>query len=388
MFHSRLTREGWYFLVVLVFIVIGGSMREINLMLVLAGMMVGMLYFNWRAARSMLRRLQVHRRLPSSAHAGDWLVVELDATGANRATAIAVEDPIRPEHAPRSAEVRALAVIPQIVPGEPARAEYRVRLEHRGRYTFGPLRLTTRHPFGLISRYVRRPELGQLLVLPRLGRLTPDWARLAPTPEYGSRRTSGRQGPAEGDFYGLRSWRAGDSRRLIHWRTSARRGGLMVRQFERPRSENLTLLVELWQPISPEPVDDWRVELAIALAATATMDACRRGESQLRIVTAGRELVAGGGRASKSLAQELLKQLALAQAGPDNRREELLDRAGEDDRTNGSTVLITTRPAGQSPTPHDSAKRHGVNAGRLQTQRIVTLVAGSDDFFRYFQLPT
>jgi uncharacterized protein (DUF58 family) len=382
MFHTRLTREGWYFLIVLAFIVVGGSMREINLMLVLAGMMVGMLYFNWRVARSMLRYLEIRRRLPDSAHAGDWFTVELKASSSSRATAIAVEDPIQPLHAARGAEVRALALIPQVLPGESTRTQYRVQLDRRGRYQFGPLRITTRHPFGLISRTVRRPELGQLLVLPRLGRLTPDWARLGPSPEHGSRRTSGRQGQSEGDFYGLRDWRAGDSRRLVHWRTSARRGGLMVRQFERPRSENLTLLVELWQPAAPTADDERRVELAISLAATAALDACRRGESQLRVVTAGREVNASDGRASKTLAREILAHLALAEAGADNRLDDLLDHTSNGERRSGLTVLVSTRPTGQAAGARSSAMTN-----RLRASEVVTLVAGSDEFFRYFQLP-
>ena len=71
-------------------------------MLILAGMMIGMLYFNWRVARSMLRYLEIRRRLPDLAHAGDWFTVELEATSSSRATAIAMEDPIQPLHAARA----------------------------------------------------------------------------------------------------------------------------------------------------------------------------------------------------------------------------------------------------------------------------------------------
>ena len=84
-------------------------------------------------------------------------------------------------------------------------------------------------------RSVRLRRSSRLLVLPRLGRMTNRWAHLAQAIDYGSQQAAGRQRPADGEFYGLRDWQPGDSRRLIHWRTSARRGGLMVRQFEQPR---------------------------------------------------------------------------------------------------------------------------------------------------------
>ena len=36
------------------------------------------------------------------------------------------------------------------------------------------------------------------------------------------------------DLYGVREFRSGDALRRIHWRTSARRGQLVVREFEPP----------------------------------------------------------------------------------------------------------------------------------------------------------
>jgi len=382
MFPTRLTREGWYFSIVLAFIVVAGSMREINLMLILAGMMVGVLYFNWRGARTMLRRLEIYRRLPESIHAGEPLTVELEALSPTRATAVVVYDTVRPHAAARDEEVRPLAVFPQIAPRQTTGGQYRLVLERRGRYDFGPLRISTRYPFGLMERTVRRPLADQFLVLPRLGRLTAEWSRLAQTPDYGSRRAARRQGQTEGDFYGLRDWRAGDSRRLIHWRTSARRGGLMVRQFERPWSVNLTLLLELWQPENPQAADRGRVELAVAMAATVAVDACRRGESQLLVVCGGSKLVVHGGGASKSLGREILAALAVAEASPNDRLAEMFSRSAADAAPGGRTVLVTTRPAA----PRESSRLLMAAAdGATSPERIMTLPAGSDEFFRYFQ---
>src|SRR5437868_14484036 len=90
--RSRLTQEGGYFVVVLALVLARASMKDINLMLAFAGMMVGALYFNWLALRMMFRRLSIRRRLPESIAAGAVAVIELRATGLHRATAVGVDD--------------------------------------------------------------------------------------------------------------------------------------------------------------------------------------------------------------------------------------------------------------------------------------------------------
>ena len=57
---------------------------------------------------------------------------------------------------------------------------------------------------------------------------------------------------APADFYGIRSYRPGDSPRWIHWRTTARVGQPMVREFEEPPQQHLTVILEAWLP---DPAD-------------------------------------------------------------------------------------------------------------------------------------
>src|SRR5215472_5510962 len=90
--RSRLTLEGWCFVVVLALVLVRASMKDINLMLAFAGMMVGALYFNWFALRLMFRRLSIHRRLPESVSVADVAIIELEARCPRRAMAVAVED--------------------------------------------------------------------------------------------------------------------------------------------------------------------------------------------------------------------------------------------------------------------------------------------------------
>ena len=113
------------------------------------------------------------------------------------------------------------------------------------------MRLSTRFPFGLFRYSMNCGTSATLTVLPRLGRLTQSWNALRHESFAGNDRREHRPG-IDGDFYGLRPWQRGDSRRWIHWRTSARAGGVMVRQFEQPHSRDAAIVLDLWQPAAPD----------------------------------------------------------------------------------------------------------------------------------------
>jgi uncharacterized protein (DUF58 family) len=131
---------------------------------------------------------------------------------------------------------------------------------------------------------------------------------------------------------------------LIHWRSSARLGKLVVRQFERPRSRDVAVVLDLWQPEphSPEHVEN--VELAVSFAATVLTDLCRKGGSNiyLGITNSGPECI--GGPASSATLQRLMEQLALIEARTDNSLSALLVATLRQIGTGTEVVLVTTRP--------------------------------------------
>ena len=80
MFSGRritITREGCYYLFVALFISGGAVGGEVNLMMLLAGIMLGPMLLQWRILSVSLRRLDVERRLPDYVSAGDPLRVQL-----------------------------------------------------------------------------------------------------------------------------------------------------------------------------------------------------------------------------------------------------------------------------------------------------------------------
>src|SRR5690606_14888679 len=151
------------------------------------------------------------------------------------------------------------------------------------------------------ERRVVVEDFADLIVYPRLGTLMPQWRQLGMPTETGSRKARPKQGVVEGPFYGQRDWRPGDSRRWIHWRSSARRNELVVRQFEQQQNQDLTLVVELWRPTGASAEELERVETAISFAATVVEDVCREGGVQIVVSIGGAKPNMISGPASQPL---------------------------------------------------------------------------------------
>lgn len=343
-----LSREGWRYLVLLAAILGLAMLRQINLVLVLAGMLVGPLAFSWWLAARTLRGLKVSRKMPGRVCAGDPLVAHLELRNPRRALgtwAVVVEDEMRREGAgPDEPSAQPQAVFSYVPAGESCRAVCEGRLWRRGRYRLGPLSVSTRFPFGLIQHTVVHDLPDTVYVYPRLGRLTRPWRIRHREAFEGSQQREQRFGQLSGDFYGVREWQWGDSRRWIHWRSSARHGSLVVRQFECYRSRDVAVLVDLWQPDRPGPEHRDNVELAVSFAATLIEDLCRNTSGNVWLGIGGQQILWTSGPASPIVRENALERLAIAEASSDDRLPELLRQAVEQIDPGVEIVLVSPRP--------------------------------------------
>jgi uncharacterized protein (DUF58 family) len=390
---TAVCREGWYYLLVLGFIITGSVLRDVNLLMMMAGMMFFPFLLNWRAVVAGTRGLRVTRRMPNRLAAGNLLVVDvsvhkkLPRLRLQRAAGwgLLIDDEIENLSADRTEEaLRPRSMVWQVLPGQQQRTSYRLRLNRRGRYRFGPFTISSRFPLGLVRRTVVLDQVDTVTVLPRLGRLTPRWTRLYQETHAGQRSSSRKVGSFEGDFHSLRDWRPEDGRRQIHWRTTARRGTPVVRQFERQQDQDLALLVDLWLPARPRRDDREAVERAVSFAATVVSDICHRGNSHVLLGTAGNEIALRSGSASPGLMQEQLDMLAVARADKTDRLSELLAAALDALRPGMSLVIVSPRELDVSDTEQFAALWE--NAGRRAAAgRIVTIHSASAEIEQFCQ---
>ncbi len=388
--QTTICREGWYYLAIVALVFGGATLKEVNLLLILAGMLLGPLLLNWRAVRATLRGLDVRRTLPPRISAGDFLAIDLSLTNTRRrwsSWAVVVEDRVQQEPSngsqKRLSPLKPRLLFSYVRPSQSRKLGYRGVLLERGRYRFGPLSLTTRFPFGLFSRTIQTGPTESVLVLPRLGRLTHAWSA-RPFEAFAGRDLRRRRPGPEGDVYGVREWRSGDAARLIHWRTSARLGKLTVRQFERQRSRDMAVLLDLWLPTYGGATQEDNVELAVSFAATVLTDVCRLPGSNVYLALRNGQVECHGGAASPTLLQALLEQLALVHGQAEEVLPELFAAALRRITAGTEIVIVGTRPTDLAELLH-SPRLRGEPGLRDSTRRIRCIDTSSERLAELFQ---
>jgi uncharacterized protein (DUF58 family) len=112
----------------------------------------------------------------------------------------------------------------------------------RGRYRFAGARAIFEDPFGLFRAESAAGGQGTLLVYPRLVELDRLFSESGGTAQEGGRlllrRTSGF------DLHSVRDYQEGESLRKVHWRTTARRGRLMVKELEDAPHDEVAVLLD------------------------------------------------------------------------------------------------------------------------------------------------
>jgi uncharacterized protein (DUF58 family) len=385
MAHRRqvwLSREGWWYALVVACVLGGALGRQLNLLIMVGSILAGPLLFALLHGRFTLAGLAVARGLPPHLRAGGRLLVEISVSNRRRWTSVwglQVRDTLqRDDESPSAGATSVSVYLPRIPAGTTRQADYRGRLLQRGRYWLGPLRVSTRFPLGLVRHRTVIDERAELLVHPSIGRLSHDWAQISLARSVGGLRMP-RRGLVESDFYAMRDWRSGDSRRWIHWRTSARRGSLVVRQFEQRRSQDLALLVDLWQPIEPHDDDRQRVETVVSFVATVIAEACRQSGRQLTLSVVGRTHWERSGAATPFFFREQMDALAVIAAHQEQGLPDALGHCLALVPRNVPALVVSTRPIDSGALQRSVAER-----GALPGRWILCIDASAGELERYF----
>lgn len=266
----RTTPRGWALVLIAFLLYFFANQTQVGWLYVLCALTMGL----WLGARflpqRMLRGLTITRRINNTPlptdlelYAHQPLAIELDIKNAARLPALQI----------RGGEVCPLAPVAErdqsfFITYIPARASVTVRYEtlcaRRGWFEFPPVPLTTRAPFGFYSAastiesstgVLVFPEYRELNRLPLFDRLP---AQANPFPQIGM----------TGEFMGVREYRPGDARRQVHWRSSARAGRLIVKEFAEETQPGLMLALDLRASSVLGTDPDTSLELAIKIAAT------------------------------------------------------------------------------------------------------------------------
>ena len=152
--------------------------------------------------------------------------------------------------------------VPRLAPGAEHEEVFQVPGRRRSVVRIGPLRAVRTDPLRLLHRQRRWTEPVELFIHPEIVRL--EGIALGFLKDVEGIATQNLSS-SDVSFHALRDYTPGDDRRSIHWRTTARVGKLMVRQFEETMRSHLLIVLSV-DPASYRDAVDF--ELAVSCAAS------------------------------------------------------------------------------------------------------------------------
>jgi uncharacterized protein (DUF58 family) len=337
--------EGQVYLVIMFVLFIGSILGRSNPLMLVFSLMAGPFIVNGWLTFTLLKKLSVRRAVPDRVMAGDPVAIDVTLGNGKRLMSswlMTVVDRV----ANSQEELQPSVLFARIPPRGARSGHYTLRLMQRGVYAFGPIQVRTRFPLGLVERGLNIDVYDQIVVYPRIGRLVADWQDRLLEAEQLHSSARPRGGLFNDEFHKLRDYRAGDDLRAIHWKTSARRDELMVREFQISRDQLIAVLLDAWLPELPSELDAARAELAIGLAATMCADQSRHGREAVPLFAAnGPQGFTWGGATGSHRLESLLDGLARLTPTHGADVAGLLESTRQALTSRHRVVLVTSRPA-------------------------------------------
>ncbi|MET0296828.1 MAG: DUF58 domain-containing protein [Microbacterium sp.] len=179
--------------------------------------------------------------------------------------------------------------IRRLAPGEEAEELFAIPTQKRGVVKVGPVSVVRGDPLGLFERAHQRDEPVDLFVHPRTvlfdGQSLGYLRDLEGLPAADLSRD-------DVSFHALLEYQPGDDLRHVHWRSTARTGTMMVRQFEETRRSHFVIGLSR---SSGDYAGDDDFELAISAAGSIGLRALRDSQ-RVDVRVQGRELPARTGK--------------------------------------------------------------------------------------------
>jgi uncharacterized protein (DUF58 family) len=389
--RQSVTREGFIYFIVGITLLFAGIWQQVNLILLVFTLSAGPFLASIFGGRTMLRRLSVVRRVPAYVFSGDPLIIDYTLENGRRwypSLAVFLEDTLVP--ADRSAagavSITPRVFFPRVAGRERARIRWMGASPKRGRYAFRDLDLGTRSPFGLVEHRATIALDDQIVVYPKIGRLTRRWFQMQRQATENRRGQRHDRSAQQVEYHGLRDYRSGDSPRWIHWRTSARRGELMVKEFEQQNEQDLAILIDPWSPrTKAAPEQREAMEEAISFAATLCLETCRHQGRRIVLGWTGAAPGVRQGPASVKLLHELLEQLAVMRPASEGGLAELFDVTPPAVLREALLVIISCRPINLIEEAERSSRLSGSSA-RNWLGRVIMINCAQGEHASLFQL--
>jgi uncharacterized protein (DUF58 family) len=242
--------------------ILGYSLGWIELVVIgFAGLVliaIATAYLVGRSAIAIDLRVQHSRVVVGDPAHGEVLVTN---PARRRALGVTVEVPV----GSGLAEI----VLPGLKGGATFSRDFAIPTARRGLVLVGPVRTVRADPIGLVRREVVWTESRELFVHPRTIGIPSMSTGLIRDLEGNPTKDLSNSDIA---FHALREYMPGDERRYIHWKSTAKTGRYMVRQFEETRRSHLVIALSL---STLDYATDDEFELAVSVVGSLGVRAIR-----------------------------------------------------------------------------------------------------------------
>jgi uncharacterized protein (DUF58 family) len=309
LYHERLTRRGQYLLWSMVVLAILGLDTRRTFVFWLFSMVAGM--FAAATAFTVLRRPRVHLECRFPERATALRPVTLHARVSNEQARVPSDLCLLFRRPPGDAgEISFHPNSVSLEEDENTQAQARITMQpaRRGRYVLPSPILGRTDPLRLmVSRGLELPE-HPLLVYPRFYSMHEFFVPLGRRYQPGGIPLSSSTGEAI-EFVGTREYRPGDPVKNIHWRSWARRGEPVVKEYMEEYFCRIAIVLDTFLPSRFTPAQQASFEAAISVVASIA-DYFSRSEDIVDILAAGPDVYEVSAGRSLAYLENILDVLA------------------------------------------------------------------------------
>jgi uncharacterized protein (DUF58 family) len=330
---------GLVFVAMMLFMGLAALNSQANLLFGVFGLMIGILIVSYFISLVVVRRLKVRRVLPDHGIVGRAMAVTYEFANAKHfwpSLSVCLSEIDAAEAFTR----QPMCYMLHAAPGMTAQVPAELVPKRRGLHDFNQFQLSTSFPFGFIKRAISVRHKDKLLVLPALG----DVDRRLLAQCRSAEKTGSMMRPKAGgqdEFYGVKEFRHGESRRTIYWKRSARTGTLVAKQLTQVAPPRVLLLVDTYlqdRSVAQHALVEKTIAMAGSLAAAALDEGLAVG-----LYTWSGDWVGIHPTRGKRHREDLLSILARLPVNRTHDTPALLDTSGTFLKPGTTAVVVTPR---------------------------------------------
>ncbi|MGH9341815.1 MAG: DUF58 domain-containing protein [Acidobacteriota bacterium] len=245
---ARFTRRGAFFVLIILVIAFATFNTGNNLLILVLSFLLASLIVSGLVSNLVLQKLRISLNVPDGIHAGYRAVFFLTLHNVKKLfPSFALKLKGKKRGAGKQEGTNFFVqekIFPYIRAGEKVRLSLECEFSDRGIYAIEGFEVTTTFPFGFFWRGRKLSAQGEIFVYPELVDLKSLFLRFPFLQGSQEKVLKGRGNV----LYNIRDYQSGDSARSVHWKSTAKLGRLMIKDFSSEEDAPLKIIFSTFLP--------------------------------------------------------------------------------------------------------------------------------------------